>query len=213
MPTTVELRTDFATTITHIRNVFAKIRAMSGLHQSLTFPDLHKLSEGLFLSAWSHWEELCRDLMIVDLATTTGSALRRDVRHFRTRGAPVRLAERMLNHPDHPDRFVDWNEYATVVQRANAFLATGHRFVNPLPAPLGTDLGYLKRIRNSIAHRSDRAWTSFVTMVGAGPFNLTSSQRRGITPGRFVSAHQWGGDFVLDHTLNTLDSIALTLVP
>ena len=60
MPTPAEIRAAFTETLTHIRDAFGRLIPIAGIHQPLTFPDLHKLSEGLFLSAWTHWEEYCR---------------------------------------------------------------------------------------------------------------------------------------------------------
>src|SRR5256885_11739450 len=79
MPTPAELRVDLEQTLNHIRDIFNKLVPISGPHTALRPPDLHKLSEGLMLSAWSHWEEFCRDLMIEDLATRAGSVLMHDV--------------------------------------------------------------------------------------------------------------------------------------
>ncbi len=61
MPTPVELRTSLDRTLGHIRDVFNKLTPITSSHGVLRFPDLHKLSEGLIWSPWSHWEEFCRD--------------------------------------------------------------------------------------------------------------------------------------------------------
>lgn len=212
MPTPVQLRDAFLGTLDHIRLVFNRLTPIAGPHGAIRQPDLHKLSEGLFLSAWTHWEEYCRELMMEDLASIGTSALRREVRRFRTRAAPWQLAERMLNHPDHPDRFVEWNDYDSVRDRAKSFLGAGHRFV-ALGDPLKPTLVTLKKIRNAIAHRSDKAWEDFLALVSAAPFNLTAAQRRGITPGRFVSSHNWNQQRVLLRAVATLKSCAQRLVP
>ena len=211
MPTPANTRQEFQDTLDHISAAFDKIHQLSGIRQPLNFPDLHKLSEGLFLSAWTHWEGLSRSLMLIDLATLTGGTLRHEVRRFRTKNAPYRLAERMLNHPDHPDRFVAWNDYSAVKRRADAFLGAGHRFVSL--GALEADLAYIKRIRNAIAHKSDKAWESFRSLAQNAPFSLSANQMKGITAGRFVSSHQWGGDFTLKTTIAKLKECAELLVP
>ncbi|PZA14263.1 hypothetical protein DNK49_22805 [Azoarcus communis] len=70
-----------------------------------------------------------------------------------------------------------------------------------------------KRLRNSVAHKSDKAWDSFIKLVSEPPFSLTANQRKGVTPGRFLVTQQWEGKVVLHHALDTLENAALTLVP
>lgn len=210
MQTPTDIRNAFDTTLDHVRDAFGRIRANSGNRQTLTFPDLHKLTEGLFLSAWTYWEGFCRDLLVADLATDAAGKLRNEVKKFRTKNAPFRLAERMLNHPDHPEKFVDWADYKIVKERADEFLAVGHRFV---ALPRNEDVTKLKRIRNAVAHRSDKAWESFRSLVTAVPFNLNGKQLKGITPGRFLSSHQWNGTWILDEAVNILRASATSIVP
>lgn len=42
------------------------------------------------------------------------------------------------------------------------------------PVSQEDDIAKMKRIRNAIAHRSDKAWDSFISLVNATPFLLTS---------------------------------------
>lgn len=216
-------RVEFVNTITHIRSATSKVITNSGPTKPLSAPDLHKISEGLFLSAVTHWEEFCQILLITDLASQTGSVLRKDVKKFRTKNAPLRLAENMLSHIDHPNSFYDWSDFNRILQRASSFLASGHRFASP-PAPSASsgpalsattvnELAMFKRIRNSVAHKSDKAWDSFMRLVADPPFSLTANQRKGITPGRFLVTQQWAGKVVLHHVLDTLEAAALILVP
>jgi hypothetical protein len=88
MPTPLSLRTSLDGTLDHIGDVFNKLTSITSARGILRFPDLHKLSEGLFLSAWSHWEEFCRDLMIEDLAARQDGVLRSEIKKFRTKKAP-----------------------------------------------------------------------------------------------------------------------------
>jgi hypothetical protein len=210
MPTALEHRQAFVDTLNHVRDAFGRIRLNTGIGQILRFPDLHKLTEGLFLSAWTYWEGFCRNLLVTDLAMDVGGALRSEVKNFRTKNAPARLATRILNHPDHPEKFVDWADYKTVRDRADEFLAAGHRFV---PLPRNDDLTKLKRIRNAVAHRSDKAWDSFRSLVVGAPFNLAGNQLKGITPGRFLASHQWNGNWVLVEAVGLLEACSLVLVP
>jgi hypothetical protein len=75
------------------------------------------------------------------------------------------------------------------------------------------ELLILKRIRNAIAHKSDKAWDSFIKLVSMQPFGLTPKQRKGITPGRFLSTAQWSGSTVIRHSLTTLEGAAKVLAP
>jgi hypothetical protein len=212
MPTPSQLRTSLDTTLNHIRDVFNKLTPITSAYGTLRFPDLHKLSEGLFLSAWSHWEEFLRDLMIEDLADRAEGVLRSEVKKFRTKKAAFRLAERIVNHPDHPDRFIEWHNYKTLKDRAKALLGEGHRFVG-LGDPWTSDLKKVHVLRNAIAHKSDKAWQDFIDLIKSAPFSLAGNSRRGITPGRFISAHNWKGKRVLLHTVITIKGAALKLVP
>jgi hypothetical protein len=205
------IRDEYFATLDHIEQVFPKLLSNLGRHGVFTFPDAHKLTEGLFLSAWTYWEGFLRALISYDLATDPNGILVHDVGRFRYANSPHRLAERILNHPDHPDRFVEWADYGWAVKRANEFLGPGHRFVMHLPQD--ADLARLRRIRNAISHKSDKAWSSFMLLVSGPPFNLAPVQRRGITPGRFLSSHQWNGAPALRTSVHVLRGAALTLVP
>lgn len=202
-------RDDFIKTIDHIAAVAGKISGLRGRGGVLTFPDHHKLSEGLFLSAWTHWEELVRELLIDDLSEDPNGFVQKDISKFRVKGAPHRLAERILFHPDHPNRFVEW-DYISAKNRAETFLSAGHRFTT---LPRESDLELMKRIRNAIAHKSDRAWESFLKLVCEQPFNLTSKQRSGLTVGRFLTSHNWGAQPALMETFAIHRANAQHLVP
>ncbi|NQD37740.1 hypothetical protein HPT27_11950 [Permianibacter sp. IMCC34836] len=211
MRTPAEIRDEYIDSLNHIRSAYGKICGQVGRGHLLSFPDIHKLSEGLFLSALTYWEALCRDLIVTDLATVSAGVLRSEIREFRTKNAPYRLAERMLNHPDHPEKFVEWSSFESVVSRANEFLGQNHRYV--LTQVEKQDLAKIKKVRNAIAHKSDKAWESFSALIRGDPFNLTGAQCRGVTPGRFIYAHQWNGATVMEKSLTTLENAARTLVP
>ncbi len=204
------LHDDLIATLQHIRAIGTTSRAQSGNGRPFTFPDMHKISEGLFLSAWTHWEEFLRYLLVEDVCSSTSGILRSQVKQFRTKGAAWRLSERILSHPD-PKRWVEWSDFADVIQRANTFVGTQNRF--SVAAINQNSLSILKRMRNAVAHKSDRAWTSFIDLVKAPPFSLQPNQRKGITVGRFLSAHQWNGKAVLEESIDFLEASAHTLVP
>ena len=203
-------RNEFLKTMDHLSRIQQKVKGALGQGRIFTFPDQHKIFEGLFLSGWTHWEEFIRHLLVDDLTTDPTGFVLRDVKSFRISGAPRRLAERVLFHPDHPQRYVEW-DLARVKSRADDLLSDGHRFSNSLPDE--QDLAILKRIRNAIAHKSDRARSSFLRLVAEPPFSLTPNQRRGITVGRFLAAHQWNGEIVLSRTNQLLRGYANSLVP
>lgn len=202
-------RDDFLRTLAHIEDVAQKIRSNLGRGGVFTFPDQHKIAEGLFLSAWTHWEEFLRTVLIDDLATEAKGFVRKDVREFRVKGAPRRLAERILFHPDHPTRFVEW-DFGAVKSRADEFLPDGHRFSH---FPTKASVDKMKRIRNAVAHKSDRAWESFMQLVKDPPFNLSASQRKGLTVGRFLVTANWGTDRVIHRSIQILSQSAGQLVP
>lgn len=209
METPAEIRDNFLDTIAHLKTVTEKVKQNSGNGKIFNFPDSHKLAEGLFLKAWTHWEEFIRSLLIIDLATTKKGRLAKEIKKFRTKNAPFRLAELILNHPDNPDKHVEW-DYSNVKSRASTFLVAGHRFESTLP-PSG-ELEKMKRIRNAIAHKSDKAWESFRKLVTESPFNLQTKQMRGLTVGRFLIAHKWLEKTVLQDALGFFEKNANHLV-
>ena len=227
MLTAIQLRVDFIKSITHIRSVAGKVRSNSGPKKPLSAPDSHKLAEGLFLSGVAHWEEFSQALLISDLALQSTSALRKDIASFKSNAARDRVAEMIVSHVDHPTGFYDWSEFSKVHSRALTLLGASSRFnvvLPPVPpstqsknqsalAAFTTDLTDFKIIRNAIAHKNDKAWDAFMRLVKRSPFSLTSSQRRGITPGRLVIAHNIGTVPVLVHMLDRLEQAAKVLVP
>jgi len=203
-------RNELLNSLDHLESVANKLPRLLGKGGVLTFPDHQKLSEGIFLSAWTQWEQFIRQLLIDDLAENPQSFVRKDVREFRVNGAPRRIAERILFHPDHPQKFVEW-DIGLVRTRANDFLPTGHRFTNTLTREV--DIEKLKRIRNAVAHKSDRARNSFLKLVADPPFNLTKQQRQGITVGRFLTSNKWNGNWILFESFEVYRSNAYHLVP
>jgi len=204
-------RDEFTATLDHIADTYKKVADLAGprADNPLRWTDVHKLSEGLFLSAWTHWEQFLRELMVIDVAQDRQGVLR-DAKEFRTKGGPERLARRLLDHPD-DKKWVEWSDTADIVSRASLFLSAGHRY-----AGLSThqnDFEKLRRIRNAVAHKSDRAWESFKSLARGAPFNLSSNQMRGITPGRFLCAHKWGADSVIVAAVAKLEAVATALVP
>jgi hypothetical protein len=205
-----KIRDEFTTTLDHIEGISTRLGPLTGKGRPLSFADAHKLSEGLFLTSWTHWEQFLRQLFIEDLACTPDSALRREVKAFRTKNAPKRLAEAMIGHPD-ARRWVEWSEFNDVISRASSLLGPTNRFTSV--SINQNDLGMLKRIRNAIAHKSDVSWDSFCKLVRAVPFSLTANQMKGITVGRFLIAHRWKGHPVLMESLSCLRINAQVLVP
>jgi hypothetical protein len=203
-------KNDLLKTLSHLESIVVKINSVTGKGKALSFADSHKIVEGLFLSAWTHWEEFLREILIIDLSSDPTGVLRKDIKSFRVKGAPMRLAEKLLNHPDAPKSWVEWN-YDQIYKRAEEFLGSGHRYLQKLPRH--DDLQKLKRIRNGIAHHSDNAWDSFKKLVQDSPFSLTPRQLRGLTVGRFLISHQWNGQSVIQEAMTVIRDSATTLVP
>jgi len=210
MTTQSDHRDEFIATLDHLVSVATRVAGALRAGGPFTFPDHHKISEGLFLSAWTHWEEFIRLLLIDDLAEDPAGFVRKDIQRFRVKGALRRIAERVLFQPDPPKRFVEW-DFGLVRSRADTFLPANHRFTAALPRAV--DLDRLKKIRNAIAHKSDRAWASFRTLVIQPPFSLAPNQLRGLTVGRFLAAHNWNGQRALAESFAVHRQNALHLVP
>src|SRR5579863_1817077 len=125
--TSIEIRDGFLASLDHVEAVRVKLTALYGRGKPLNFPDHHKLAEGLLLSAWTHWEEFLRELFTVDLAIEPNSALRKEIKKFRTKNACFRLAESMVGHPDE-NKWIEWSEFANVATRADLLLGQANRF-------------------------------------------------------------------------------------
>jgi hypothetical protein len=205
-----DLRDAFLASLDHARLVLQKLRANSGRGRVLSFADAHKLSEGLFLSAWTDWEEFTRRVLVTDLAKSPRGALRKDVQGFRHGLSSGRLAELLLTHPDHPTRWIEW-DYDKVRGRADLYLEANHRFAVALPR--SGDLVIMKRIRNAIAHESPKARESFRSLVKAPPFQLQPSQLRWLSVGRFLFSHLWDTQFVLEECFDVHETHVRHLVP
>lgn len=206
------LRNEFLDRLTHVGNVLTIVTQNTSPGGMLAETDLHLIAEGLFLSAWTHWEQFTHYVLVEDVATSVTSKLHCEIQSFRTTDAPWRLANQLLNHPDHPQRYIEWSDYAFVVSRANEFLGAGNRF-SATPLPRRGDLDLLKRVRNAVAHRSDAAWNSFVRLCRDAPFSLPAGAMADVTPGRFLVAHVWNGRPVLRDAIFLLDAAARHLVP
>ncbi len=208
-----EIRDRLLRTLQHVGSAFGKLVENSGPRKPLSPPDLHKTTEGLFLSAWTYWEQFLRELFILDLATDPNSKLLKEVkaRGFRRKRSNLRLAEMLVDHPD-DDKWVDWSSIDVVRNRAAILIGSEHRFMYLSQHQLDA-IRQLKRIRNAVAHRSDKAWSDFRRMVRNPPFSLSPNSMKGITPGRFLAAHQVGGQAVFSYSIGVLRQAASTLVP
>jgi len=211
--TAVDIRDDFLATLTHVDSAFGKLASNSGPGKALMFPDLHKTTEGLFLSGWTYWEQFLRELFVFELATDPGGKLRVDVKAtgFRLKRSHVRLAQLVADHPD-DGKWVEWSSIDVVRDRANVLLSAGHRFSTLTNAQL-TDVRRLKKVRNAVAHKSDKAWSEFRTLVQAAPYSLAAGSLRGLTTGRFLAAHKVANVVVFTHSVQVLRTAANALVP
>ena len=201
-------------TLSHINEINTRLVALAGPHSTLKSPDYHKLSEGLLLSAWTHWEQYVRDLFIEDLAANKQGLLGKEVKKFRTKRAGIRLATALMEHPDN-DKNVDWGDFGSVVKRSKKFLGERNRFVNPGGRSLLNvdDIRKVKTMRNAVAHKGDNAGATFKDMAKKAPFSLKTNQMKGITVGRFLVAHEWGDVSVIEAVVEKLATSAKLLVP
>ncbi|HJK94871.1 MAG TPA: hypothetical protein RMH85_19845 [Polyangiaceae bacterium LLY-WYZ-15_(1-7)] len=211
--TAVDIRTDLEGTLDHVASAFGKLVANAGRGRPLSFPDLHKTTEGLFLSGWTYWEQFLRRLLIHEVSVDPHGVLRKEVKAtgFRLKQSHMRLAQLITEHPDE-GKWVEWSSIDAVKQRADALLGPNHRFANLAGNPLG-DVRRLKKIRNAVAHKSDQAWQDFRTLVQRQPYGLSTRSMRGLTTGRFLSAHRVAGTTIFEHSIAVLRAAAFTIVP
>lgn len=206
------LRDDFLKVLQHIDDVLTKVTTSASGQGALAPADLYTVAEGLFLYAWTHWEQFTHNLLVEDLATISTGRLHMDVVQFTSADAPRRLANQLLSHPDHPQRFIEWSDYSFVESRANEFLGQGNRFAAQ-PLPRRSDLDLLKRVRNAVAHRSDKAWMSFERLCQDPTSAIPANAISGITPGRFLVDFQRNGRPIIQDAIMMLEAAARHLVP
>lgn len=213
MATDTSIRDDLVATLLHVDDAFSRVSSVSGPTSVVKPPDVHKTAEGLFLSAWTHWEEFVRRLFVYDLGTRTNGALHREIRKggLRYVHSGHRLAELIVGHPD-DGKWIEWSSITVVRDRADDLLGAGHRFAG-LSATQLTDINRLKKIRNAVAHKSDKAWDDFMHVISVAPYGLTVAQRKFVTPGRLLAAHSVAGAKILAHSTAVLRTAAMTLVP
>jgi len=208
-----DLRDRFLATINHTRDISLKVTNHTVARGERIFvsPDQYKIFEGLFLTGWTYWEQFIRQLLIADLANLPSSILRNKVSNFRTTKANEKLAELLLDHPDAPDRWIEWSSISTIRKRADNYLGTTNRF--SVLAPVQSDFKKLKIIRNAVAHKSDKAWIDFKDLITNTPFSLTPNQRKGVTVGRFLANHHWDTTIVIDKIFTIFETTSRNLVP
>jgi hypothetical protein len=209
--TDIELRDSLLNTLTHVESAYGKCAGNVGKGKLFTFPDLHKTSEGLFLSGWTYWEQFLRRLVIFDLASDPAGILRSEVKKFRTKLAAQRLAEAVLGHPDE-DKWVEWSSLEVALKRVSTHLGATNRYTK-ITQPHKDSIARLKRLRNAVAHKSDKAWSDFKSTAQKAPYSLPATSMKGLTVGRLISAHQVAGKSIFEHSITALRDVAKTLVP
>ena len=211
--TATNIRSNFEGTLNHVTSAFGKLVANAGNGRALTFPDLHKTTEGLFLSAWTYWEQFLRELFIYELATDPKGLLCNEIKAsgFRLQQSHLRLARLLADHPDE-DKWVEWSNIDVVKARADTLLDTNHKF-SSLTGNLLGEVRRLRKIRNAIAHKSDQAWEAFRVLVQKPPYRLVKTSMQGLTTGRFLSSHKVGPVTIFEHSVRVLQTAAATVVP
>jgi hypothetical protein len=77
--------------------------------------------------------------------------------------------------------FVTWTDTRSIIDRAEMFLRDGEPFATAL-GNASSDFADMVKIRNRIAHRSDRATADFLELVR----RTLGSVPQGMSPGRFL---------------------------
>jgi hypothetical protein len=210
--TPTNAKADLFATLDHVDAAYRKVKAVTGPTTThvLRPPDLHKLTEGLFLNAWASWEAFMREVFLLDLVARPDGCLAGEITKYRTKGAPRRLAELIAGHPD-DGKWIEWSSFDEVAKRADALLGAGHRF--SMPDPPISNLRQFRKVRNGIAHKSENAWASFKDVAKKAPFSLGTQSFKGITPGRFLSSHQVNGVDNILFATSSLRTAATKLVP
>jgi hypothetical protein len=122
--------------------------------------------------------------LILELAENESSIVLQRVKKFRTKKSAFILANSLIEHIDHPDNFNTWHDFEKLQRRARKMVGDNNDFRNS-----GIDkskLRYIYKIRNAIAHSSDKAKTDFLKLLSQSPFNLSQQQKQGITAGRLL---------------------------
>ena len=179
-----KLRDETLDSIKHSCEAFTKVFDNSGKDKVFNFPETHKIANGLYLSIWTKWEEFCRQLLILELAENPDSVLRKRVKEFRSKKSAILLAKRVTEHLDHPNNFNTWHDFETLLKRARKLVGDDNAFKRSQINK--SELKYIFKIRNAIAHASDKAKSDFLSLLARPPFNLTPQQKQGISTGRLL---------------------------
>lgn len=179
-----KLRNETLESIQHTCSVFLKAYQNSGGTKVFDFSEMHKIATGLYLAIWTRWEEYCRQLLVLELIENEGSIILQRVKKFRTKKSASILANSVIEHIDHPDNFNTWSSFEVLLKRARKMVGDNNAFRNS-----GIDkskLKYIYKIRNFIAHSSDKAKSDFMKLLSLPPFSLSLQQKQGITAGRLL---------------------------
>jgi len=148
--------------------------------------ETNKLSIGLYLTLWTTWENFCRELFVIELAESPESIICSRVKKFRNIRSAEQIAQKMAEHIDHPSSFFDWHDFAKIIERSKLYIGDTNVFTQS-----GIDKSKLKtlfKIRNRIAHNSDKAKDDFIKIITGPPFELGAQKRQGMSPGSLLCA-------------------------
>jgi hypothetical protein len=110
--------------------------------------------------------------------------------------------------------FVGWNDPKTVIDRAERWFRNGDPFQAPLSGA-SRILGYLKSMRNEIAHKSDTSQESYLkatrNIYGALPRRVQPGVQL-LAPPPAAIAYLFGAN-LFEAALNSYRSIAVLIVP
>lgn len=207
------MRTTLSGCTRELSREIAGLRRLDKLNQSQhamghgkapTRPQLHVLTEGVFLSAFRAYEQFVRNAFLL---LCRGAQLKGRKRvHSCVLPKSTAHAEEILRSSMH---FLDWSSPDELVSRAEIYLRDGYPIKDFVTANM-KPLRDLKKLRNRIAHSSGEAQSAYEKVVLE---HYSTRPLRMPMPGEFLLLSRRGaGTYHLVYYLDIIESLALFLL-
>jgi hypothetical protein len=126
---------------------------------ALSSNQINLITEGIFLRGFSSYEKFLEEIFVFyarGRSTRSGDAVESFLRPRNGTHARDMIKSHMT--------FLEWNSPEIIIQRCDIYLRDGGPIKMALISNL-TRLGYMRRIRNAIVHRSREALDRYATVV------------------------------------------------
>jgi hypothetical protein len=170
---------------------------------SLSISQMTLITEAIFLRAFSSYEKFLEEIFVFYARgrATRGGELIESFLHPKNGGHARDMIKSHMT-------FLEWNSPETIIQRCDIYLRDGGPIKIALTSNL-TRLGYMRRIRNAIVHRSMEALDRYATVVRS---ELRAMPLKVPDPGEFLllTDPQVRTSYFLTSYLDVLKAVADT---